>query len=109
MVIITVLTLCVGCTTYKKRSEGITNLAYVDEKIKSGVYKLQFYGSEFDSHEKLEKLWHKRAAELCGSTDYKSFSRKAVDKKSYIAVSAGIPYVDTSRNPYINGHVTCKN
>ena len=108
IIILTANTL-VGCaTSFKPREEGMRRLGYTDREISENNYEIDVYGANFDTYEGLEKLWHRRAQELCHTNQYTSKLEHATyPGKTWIVI---IPVVWIDNNdpmPLVKGVLTC--
>jgi len=96
-----------GCFTGYQKKSFMSEVGYTDEKISEGVYKVKYLVTAFEPEGNVLKFWHKRAAELCGSTVYENDAvQKFKTRESY---NPGIATYQTHRFPYVIGTVRCKN
>lgn len=78
---------------------------YQDEKTAEGEYNLSYVGNGVTSKEKVRKMWHRRAAELCdGLYDFEYLNEDDINHTLFTG-GAVVPLYF----PQIVGTVTCQN
>jgi hypothetical protein len=93
-----------GCaTTYHKSIWG--GDGYTDEKIAEDTYKVTFSGNGVTERQDVLKMWHQRAATLCGSSGYEHNAIFS-EKKSRDTANIYSSFVE-HRFPYVDGTVKC--
>ena len=98
-----------GCATgYKAKGEGTSSLGYTDRKVADNNYELEVFGNNFDSYERLEFLWHRRARELCNAETYKAeLQRTTHPAKAWIVIIPVFWQTDDEQMPLVKGALAC--
>jgi hypothetical protein len=107
ILLIILLLFTVGCSTYKARSEGVTKTGYEETRLEDGRYELTYYGASNDTHERLEKLWHKRATELCDGGRYEASTTKDNWVFDAYTVLPPLIFKNKAAAPSVVGMLTC--
>lgn len=87
-----------ACTSYGPKGDGDHGTGYADTKVAEGKYYIKVTGVEYDSKERLEGFWHKRAGELCGENNYEGSPAYKVTRGGYPGFSV---------TPKVSGEVDC--
>lgn len=101
----------VSCVQYAPKGSisGMhESFGYSDRQIGENKYLVKFKGNRFSSFSQLEKFVHRRAEELCGSSEYEMKTSNSMEKtySSAAYVSGGSGYMSY---PLVTGYLTCKN
>lgn len=88
-----------GCSTYGAKGTYDGGTGYTDRKIEENKYWVRFDGIEYDSQERLEEFWRKRASELCGDNNFTGKPKHKVKKGGYPGFNI---------YPRVEGNVACK-
>ena len=99
--------LTVGCSIYKARNDGFSKIGYEEKQLDSGSYQLTYYGATTDSHKNVEKLWHKRAKELCSGEKYESATNKENWAFDSYTVLPPLFFKNKAAGPSIEGKLRC--
>jgi len=103
-----ITTLVAGCSVYKARDEGLSRVGYEEQRLEDGSYQLTYYGATSDSHEDVEKLWHRRANELCQSEHYDASTEKDHWVFDAYTVLPPLVFKNKAAGPVIEGRLHCK-
>ncbi len=99
----------VGCATYKSSKAGLSKIGYEEKLLNDGTYQLTYYGSGFNKHDDIVKLWHKRAAELCNGQEYESETKDEHWISNSYTVLPPFIFKSKSAAPSIEGKLRCNN
>ena len=96
-----------ACSSYKAREDGFSGIGYEEKQLGDGTIQLTYYGSTFDSHDAVEKLWHQRANELCHGNIYKAATEKAQWEFDAYTILPPLLFINKASAPSIEGKLRC--
>lgn len=107
LVLFFVSVLIAGCSTYKARDDGMFKVGYEEALLDDGSYQLTYYGSTSDSHERVEKLWRRRANELCRGEAYEASSEKSRWQFDAYTILFPLVILRKAAAPTVEGTLKC--
>jgi hypothetical protein len=89
-VLLTIMTLLMGCQTGYRAKSIIDGLGYQDEKVQEGIFHIKYNVNAHTPANKALDFWHQRAEELCGNNHY--FADTRLGKNSKLEISKRTSY-----------------
>ena len=105
--IIVLAAVATGCSTYKARDEGLFKIGYEEKKLDDSSYQLAYYGATSDKEEKVKELWHKRANELCGGSNYEASTNSDNWVFDSYTVLPPLIFKNKGAAPLVSGRLKC--
>ena len=105
LIALTAVTLTSCGTVYQKKSM-MTGLGYSDVRLGEGRYRITYEAAAASGEAKAIEFWHRRAAELCGSSAYEH--KYTVTIKDHQQFNRYNGRMESHLFPTVHGSVVCK-
>jgi len=110
LLMIIFISACAKTPTKYEPMLGNQSTGYTERQIAEGSYEIQVRGNVVTTYPTLEDYFHRRASELCGSTQYSSDITEETNLVIRDGVLTSYLFIPTSmaQLPHITGTVQCE-